>query len=60
MHTSESGRESRLYRQCVNDKRDLYVVILKSIVNFIWEFQSAEKQMEICLVKKLVKRLFVK
>ena len=43
-----------------NDKRDLYVVILKSIVNFIWEFQSAEKQMEICLVKKLVKRLFVK
>ena len=42
-----------------NDMRGLYVVILKSIVNFIWEFQSAEKQMEICIIKKLLKRLLL-
>ena len=40
----------------IDNMRGLYVVILKSIVNFIWEFQSAEKQMEICIIKKLLKR----
>ena len=43
----------------IDNMRGLYVVILKSIVNFIWEFQSAEKQMEICIIKKLLKRLLL-
>ena len=43
-----------------NDMRGLYAVILKSIVNFLWEIPSAGKQMGICLIKTLLKRLFVK